>query len=174
MDYLIEIGKRIKEKRTSLGISQQELAEAVGYTQKGMISQIENGKVNVSMDKAIAIADYLGMKPHELFKRDFAPDRTLPPGGFHGGSTRPDIIPVIESLKELNPTDIARVKAYINALRSIREWQQLNGTEKDGDTESQSTVKLGLTLQALPDEEAELKFSQLQNENQNSHPSNPL
>lgn len=44
MDYLLILGNRIRERRTALGISQAELAEAAGYSQKGMISRVEQGK----------------------------------------------------------------------------------------------------------------------------------
>lgn len=42
MDYLLILGNRIRERRTALGISQAELAEAAGYSQKGMISRGEH------------------------------------------------------------------------------------------------------------------------------------
>lgn len=47
MDYLLILGNRIRERRTALGISQAELAEAAGYSQKGMISRVEQGKVSL-------------------------------------------------------------------------------------------------------------------------------
>lgn len=46
---LKEIGAKIRAKRKSLGLSQGELAEDVGYSGKDMISKIEAGKVNMAM-----------------------------------------------------------------------------------------------------------------------------
>ena len=39
-----QIGQRIKERRTALGMSQTELANKLGYRGKSMISLIESGK----------------------------------------------------------------------------------------------------------------------------------
>ena len=55
MDLII-LGLRIKERRKRLGLSQQKLADMVGYRGKDMISRIENGQVNVPMDKVVEIA----------------------------------------------------------------------------------------------------------------------
>lgn len=140
---LEDFGKRVREYRLQKRLSQQELADRVGYKGKDMISRIESGQTNIPMPKAIEIANALGVKVSDLTGawKHAEPDRTLPPGGFHGGSTRPDLIPVIENLKELDPSDVARVKQYIEVLRSAKLWQQLNGTGKDGGSGSASTGK---------------------------------
>lgn len=52
--------ERIKELRIKRGMSQEELAEAVGYKSgRAMISQIETGKINLPLDKLKAIATAL-------------------------------------------------------------------------------------------------------------------
>lgn len=140
--YLDDLGKKIRDRRREKEMSQQELADRVGYTSKVAISRIESGQLNLTMDKLVKIADCLGFKPSELIHADRQePDRTLPPGSFHGGVTRPDLIPVVEELKELDSSDVARVKAYIKALRSVKEWQQLNGTAEGGVSGSVSMGK---------------------------------
>lgn len=54
--------ERIKELRIKRGMSQEELAEAVGYKSgRAMISQIEAGKINLPLDKLKAIANALGV-----------------------------------------------------------------------------------------------------------------
>lgn len=142
MDYLIILGNKIKELRQQKGVSQAELAEIAGYSQKGLISRLEAGKVNITMDRLTAIANYFGVPVSDLIHADRKePDRTLPPGAFHGGVTRPDLIPVVEELKELDSSDVARVKAYIKALRSVKEWQKLNGTAEGGVSGSASMGK---------------------------------
>lgn len=118
MDYLIEVGNTIKRRRTEKGISQQELAEAVGYSQKGMISQIESGKVNLPMDKALAIADYLGMKPSELLR----PKQT--------------VIVQEQLLDGLTEEEIKKVVDYVQLLKGANRWQQQNGTASAGGSES--------------------------------------
>jgi transcriptional regulator with XRE-family HTH domain len=71
---LKEIGAKIRAKRKSLGLSQGELAEDVGYSGKDMISKIEAGKVNMAMDKVVAIADRLGLLPSDLLCEPIAKD----------------------------------------------------------------------------------------------------
>ena len=58
---LIGVGKRIKQKRIEKGFTQIEFAKRVGYTSKGMISLIENGKRDISTSKYIRIANTLGV-----------------------------------------------------------------------------------------------------------------
>ena len=159
---LEEFGRRVKEFRLQKRLSQQELAGRVGYKGKDMISRIESGQTNIPMPKAIEIAQALGVKISDLTLRKDEPDRTLPPGGFHGGSTRPDLIPVIENLKELDPSDVARVKQYIEVLRSAKLWQQLNGTGKDGGSGSVSTGKLDLSQVQFLDAEDAKKWRDVQ------------
>lgn len=157
---LKDVGRRVKERRKRLGWSQQELAEKVGYADKGLISRIESGSLNVSMDKMIKLASALGVNVADLVATE--PDRTLPSGGFHGGSTRPDLIPVIENLKELDPSDVARVKQYIEVLRSAKLWQQLNGTGKDGGSGSVSTERSDLSRVQFLDAEDAKKWRDVQ------------
>lgn len=55
----MSIGKRIKERREFLGLTQQQLAELMGYKSKATINKIEMGKVNVSNPKILKFADIL-------------------------------------------------------------------------------------------------------------------
>ena len=54
----MKLYENIKKRRQELGLSQQELAERVGYSGKSMISQIESGMVDLpeSMIMKFAIA----------------------------------------------------------------------------------------------------------------------
>jgi len=53
------VGKLIRAYRTINDISVQELAVTLGVT-KGYISNIETGKKDISLDKALHICDVLG------------------------------------------------------------------------------------------------------------------
>ena len=64
MDTLI--GNRIKKRREELGMTQQELADRVGYAAKSSISLIESGRVQPPFDKVISIAQVLSCEPSEL------------------------------------------------------------------------------------------------------------
>ena len=50
MDLVI-LGLRIKERRKRLGLSQQKLADMVGYRGKDMISRVENGQMQHAADQ---------------------------------------------------------------------------------------------------------------------------
>lgn len=117
---LKEIGAKIRAKRKSLGLSQGELAEDVGYSGKDMISKIEAGKVNMAMDKVVAIADRLGLRPSDLLCEPIAKDYR---------ETVNDVDYLIEGL---DGEDLSKLKQYADLLRSAKQWQQQNGTEKDG------------------------------------------
>lgn len=116
MDFLIELGEKIRYRRQQLNISQQELAEAVGYTSKGMISNIEAGKVNIPMDKLVLISHCLGVTPSYFLNEEPAPmDMKL-----------------YEQIRDLSDEERKQVFAYINIIRRSNTWQAQDGTERDG------------------------------------------
>ena len=63
MDKLYE---NIKNRRIELKITQSELAAKVGYADKGMISRIENGKINLSQGQLYKFAEALETTPSAL------------------------------------------------------------------------------------------------------------
>ena len=65
----MEIGKKIKEKRILLGLTQEELANRCELT-KGYISQLENDKTDPSIETLKIILDALGFSFSSFFKDD--------------------------------------------------------------------------------------------------------
>ena len=61
-----DLYQNIKERRKAIKMTQSQLAEAVGYADKGMISRIESGAVNLPHDRIEAIARALGTTSSEL------------------------------------------------------------------------------------------------------------
>lgn len=59
-------GKRIAERRQQLSLSQSQLAERLGYSDKTAISKIENGISQLNQSKIIAFADALQTTPAYL------------------------------------------------------------------------------------------------------------
>lgn len=57
---MAEIGKRIREKRESIGMTQEELAEKLGYKNKSSIAKIETGTNDIVQSKVIEFANVLG------------------------------------------------------------------------------------------------------------------
>ena len=67
---MLSLYKNIKARRKQLNITQSELAEAVGYTDKAMISMIEHGKIDLPYSKIVAIAKALSVSPGDLLGDD--------------------------------------------------------------------------------------------------------
>lgn len=61
----IEFGRRVRERRNELGLSQEQLAERVGLHWT-YIGQVERGRSNVTLHSTLRIAQALGCDPGEL------------------------------------------------------------------------------------------------------------
>jgi transcriptional regulator with XRE-family HTH domain len=60
------IYERIRQLRISAGMSQDDLARALGYSDRSMITKIESGKVDISQKKILAFAEALDTTPAYL------------------------------------------------------------------------------------------------------------
>lgn len=58
-----ETGERIKARRQELRMTQDQLAEKIGYHGKSTISHIEKGDFDMSQSKIVAIAEALQTTP---------------------------------------------------------------------------------------------------------------
>lgn len=63
---MADIGKRIKAKRESLGLTQEELAHKLGYKNKTSIAKIEIGANDITQSKVIEFAKALNTTPSYL------------------------------------------------------------------------------------------------------------
>jgi transcriptional regulator with XRE-family HTH domain len=63
MEYLKGVGLRISTLRKSQGITQEGLAQMVGYTSRSSINKIERGLVDLPQSKIKDIAKALGTTP---------------------------------------------------------------------------------------------------------------
>jgi transcriptional regulator with XRE-family HTH domain len=60
------LGRKVRELRLSLKMSQEDLAEEA-ETRRALISDIERGEANPTLDSILKIAIALGVEPTELF-----------------------------------------------------------------------------------------------------------
>lgn len=61
------IGERIKQRRKELNLTQQELADRLGYKDRSAVCQVERDKNNsITTDRVIAFADALYCTPAYL------------------------------------------------------------------------------------------------------------
>lgn len=67
---MLKIYENIKKYRLSLGLTQTELAERVGYTDRSMIAKIETGKIDLSRNKVYDFAKALHTTPIVLLGLD--------------------------------------------------------------------------------------------------------
>ena len=56
---MADIGKRIKEKRETLGMTQEELASKLRYKNKSSIAKIETGANDIVQSKVVEFATVL-------------------------------------------------------------------------------------------------------------------
>ena len=132
---LKEIGAKIRDRRKELGMSQQELADAVGYADRGLISRVEAGTVNLTMDKMIKIAEKLRVPIYYFFDTyDNKPVGTSYDKSY-GRNIRTikferDLL--YEVFEGLDADEIKRVLEYARMIKESKLWQAQRGTEKDG------------------------------------------
>jgi transcriptional regulator with XRE-family HTH domain len=64
-DTLLQFGKRVRERRERLGLSQEELADRAQFD-RTYISMVERGKRNLSLLNICRFATVLGTTPSAL------------------------------------------------------------------------------------------------------------
>jgi transcriptional regulator with XRE-family HTH domain len=63
----VRLGQNIRERRTTIGLSQEELADASSL-HRTYIGSIERGERNVSLQNIVAIARALSVSPSTLLE----------------------------------------------------------------------------------------------------------
>lgn len=63
-----EVLLKIKEIRTLKGLTQQDMANRMGYKSKSGYCQLEKGEVKLTLEKAILISEILNVDPRILLK----------------------------------------------------------------------------------------------------------
>lgn len=57
------VGERIKELRTSLGLTQEELAYKIGYKSRATVNKIESGEREITQSMIVKFANALHVTP---------------------------------------------------------------------------------------------------------------
>ena len=118
-------GQNLRRLREARGMSQEELAKALGYTNRSSINKIEIGRSSIPTEKIQLTAQILGVSPLELFEGDEEVD-TLPGGSFHGGVDAEKIKTAIFNgdISKLNEPNQARLMSYYQALLDTQENEE--------------------------------------------------
>lgn len=68
-DVLIKFGQKVREKRTELGLSQEELAERAGV-HRTYVGMIERAEKNITLENIEKLSKALQTPLHELLNFD--------------------------------------------------------------------------------------------------------
>ena len=71
MKKLEKLGVAVRLRRHELKMSQQELAAAAKEMDRSFLSEIENGRKNLSILVFLRLAEALELEPDELLRRAF-------------------------------------------------------------------------------------------------------
>lgn len=120
---------RIRELRTAAGMTQDELARAMGYKDRSMITKIEAGKVDISQKKINAFAKALNTTPAYLMgwtegsKMEPITSTSMP---FH-----PNVVEAIESaIQEKETQRQIRDRERQDELKLIKIFDSLTSEGK--------------------------------------------
>jgi transcriptional regulator with XRE-family HTH domain len=113
----MNIGEKIKQRRTQLGWSQRDLAYKMGYTNNSTIVKIEQGKVDVSQTKIVQFSEVLGVSiaylmdwEEEQKKNDIQSDIIL------RMRTDTTFMSVVEKLYKLDSEKLESINQMLNTL----------------------------------------------------------
>ena len=65
-DMLVQFGRNIRRLREMRGLSQERLAEMVGYKSRTSINKIEMGKTDIGQKNIVKIASALGVTSADI------------------------------------------------------------------------------------------------------------
>lgn len=113
-------GQNLRRLREARGMSQEDLAKALGYTNRSSINKIEIGRSSIPTEKIQLTAQVLGVSPIELFEgEEEAP--TLP-GGIDTNKIKTAIFN--GDISKLNEPNQARLMSYYQALLDTQENEE--------------------------------------------------
>lgn len=61
------VGRRVRERRTAMGVSQERLAEQLGY-HRTYVGSVERGERNLTLSSLEQLAERLGVEPIDLLR----------------------------------------------------------------------------------------------------------
>lgn len=107
--------ERIRQLRIHAGMSQDDLAHAMGYKDRSMITKIESGKVDISQKKILAFARVLNTTPAYLMGLD----ENVPESSVSDQPKNDDIRLLVRDLNQLTPAQVEQAKSVFRAMFKI-------------------------------------------------------
>lgn len=129
-ETLAAFGQKVKELRKAAGLSQEDLAEKLGFSHKSSISKIELGKNDIPTGKIEALAEALGVDPGALLN----PNHKI----ISEKKQDPDLHDLIikkygqpvadlfEIILQLDPEDRAEIRGVARHMLTARKYAEKN------------------------------------------------
>ena len=118
----MELYKNIRSRRIALKMTQQELAQKLGYKSTSTIAKIESGENDIPQAKLAAFAEALNTTPAVLMGiNNAAPAQNLPENTVTCtiSEGKPQLEEMIRKLDSLSEKDLNRVISVIKPLIEI-------------------------------------------------------
>lgn len=118
----MEFHKIIRSRRIALKMTQQELAQKLGYKSTSTIAKIESGENDIPQTKIAAFADALNTTPADLMGlNNVTPVQNLPENTVTCtiSEGKPQLEEMIRKLDSLSEKDLNRVISVIKPLIEI-------------------------------------------------------
>lgn len=104
--------ERIRQLRIDAGMSQEDLAHAMGYKDRSMITKIESGKVDISQRKIIFFARVLNTTPSYLMGWT----DEMPPEPPEDLPKNENVRQLVRLLNKLSPEQLDQVLGMIRIM----------------------------------------------------------
>ena len=115
------IGEKIRNRRTELEMTQQELAERMGYKHKSSINKIELGLTEVTIDQAELFADVLDVPVSFLMGWTDEPEYYLDPQTAEIAQRiyeDRELRALFDAARDASPEDLQTVHTMLKALKA--------------------------------------------------------
>ena len=124
---MLKLYENIKNRRKEMKMTQEELAQRTGYTDRSSIAKIEKGEVDLPQSKIKQFAEALGTTPGQLMGWESNPTEA---GAVAANVLRdPDVFKFVKKFLELDEVD-----RY--ALGLVMESMELKKAQKKTDAEA--------------------------------------
>ena len=125
----MSVAENIKQRRCELKMSQQELADAMGYRTRSTIAKIESGENDISQKKLIKFATVLNTTVEHLINGYSNPTRTALPVDFSATNRAKNVAIILAGGKTDNnfesiPTQFVSVHGKPIIVYSMEAYQE--------------------------------------------------
>jgi transcriptional regulator with XRE-family HTH domain len=108
-------GERIKYRREQLGMTQDELAQKIGFKSRSSIQKIENGVQDLVQSKIKALADALYTTPSYIMGWTDEDDSSEIPATGTGSGLEKEILDLISDLSEAGQQEVLNFARYVSS-----------------------------------------------------------